>query len=513
MAIYSCNLASIGRTTHAPGTAGAHLRYISREGAEPVVEAHVIPLDPIAARTWMDREEQVSRANARLCDKVRIAIPRELGQAERLQLVREFVRDVTQDRVPWMFAIHQRGEDEHNPHAHIVLRDRDLETGKRVLRLSDSARDRIKAGLEPKAVEWIRERWERLANDALARAGHAQRIDRRTLDAQGIDRTATIHVGPRGEEVERHVQRPNSKARINGAGREIDYPAIDKGRTRKERNAEIVDLNLEKAARSPDFETRQWAIFERAQTGLDRQLEQELSAQARERTKEQRAAKSVVRAELASLRDRKRAENAQARGRHREKFTAAISSLRQRQAKERGELLRSQRSLWSRLRRAVDLTGNLRRRHIETRKAQIVAHKAERTDLARQSRGEWATHRKGLAERYAPREETLAAKRRETLAALKLAHQRGEASADAKLQLRERERETERQRTAAAIRAAKSRAVPSPGAATTNSNQADRRSSVRAALERTQFTVSQRQTQPEYSRQPHSPGQDRSPGR
>jgi hypothetical protein len=33
MAIYSCNLKSIGRTTHQAGTAGAHIRYISRSEA------------------------------------------------------------------------------------------------------------------------------------------------------------------------------------------------------------------------------------------------------------------------------------------------------------------------------------------------------------------------------------------------------------------------------------------------------------------------------------------------
>jgi hypothetical protein len=35
MAIYSLNLKSIGRTTHAAGTAGAHLLYIARPEAKP----------------------------------------------------------------------------------------------------------------------------------------------------------------------------------------------------------------------------------------------------------------------------------------------------------------------------------------------------------------------------------------------------------------------------------------------------------------------------------------------
>ena len=38
-------------------------------------------------------------------------------------------------------------------HAHIVARDRYIDTGKQTLRWSDSVRDRIKAGLPENAVE------------------------------------------------------------------------------------------------------------------------------------------------------------------------------------------------------------------------------------------------------------------------------------------------------------------------------------------------------------------------
>lgn len=455
MAIYSCSLASIGRTTHASGTAGAHLRYVSREGAAPIVEAHVIPLDPAEARTWMDREEAAARANARLVDKVRVAIPRELDHEQRVALVRDFVRDVTGDRVPWLFAIHQQGEDKHNPHAHIVLRDRDLETGRRVLRLSDSARDREKAGLEPKAVEWIRERWEHYANAALERAGHEVRIDRRTLKAQGIDREPTIHIGVRGAQVERHVHQPQSKKRRNALGREIDYPSIDKGRTRMDRHAEIVDLNLERASRAPDFETRRRAQSERQQQKLDRALEKELSELARRRTQENRKLRARFRAEAAALRhDRARAYQSGVT-RHRESLTAQVLALRNRQAAERAAIARKQDSLWGRFKRVVDVTGTTRARHTQERTAQIAAHKFERRDLAQRARADWGDFRDALAQRFAPKLDELADQRRAALATMKEMHMRGEASADAKRQLRERAREEERLRVEEEIRRAK----------------------------------------------------------
>ena len=121
-----------------------------------------MPDDPDQARNWMDRAERASRKNARLLDKIRIALPRELNEAERAQLVRDFMDDLTGDaRVPWFAGIHQTGTDAHNPHVHIAVHDREVESGKRLLRLSDSTRDRIKTGLPgPKAVNWIRERWE-----------------------------------------------------------------------------------------------------------------------------------------------------------------------------------------------------------------------------------------------------------------------------------------------------------------------------------------------------------------
>jgi hypothetical protein len=466
MAIYSCNLASIGRTTHSPGTAGAHLRYIGREGAQPIVEAHVIPIDPTAARTWMDREEHRARANARLCDKLRVAIPRELDETQRLQLVRDFVQDLTGGRVPWMFAIHQRGEDTNNPHAHIVLRDRDLETGKRVLRLSDSARDRAKAGLEPKAVEWIRARWERCANAALEHAGHAARIDRRSLEAQGIDRAATIHIGPRGEEVERHVQRPTSKKRVNGAGREIDYPAIDQGRTRKDRNAEIIDMNLERAARSPDHETRTWARFEREQIKLDRKLESDLAVLSRRRTMEQRQLRASFRVQATELRQRRDDERHAGHAIHRENLSGCVRALRDRQAQERAALARKQESLWGRFSRVADVTGSTRRRQSEVRRTQIATHKIERSDLARRSRQDWTAFGDALGGKFAPQEDALAEQRREALATMRIMHMRGEAQADAKRQLREQAREAERQQVAASLTGMMQRApasVPTTG--------------------------------------------------
>jgi hypothetical protein len=58
--------------------------------------------------------------------------------------------------------------------------------------------DRAKKGLGPakKEITEIRERWATLSNAHLERAGHKERIDHRSLEAQGIDREPTVHLGP-----------------------------------------------------------------------------------------------------------------------------------------------------------------------------------------------------------------------------------------------------------------------------------------------------------------------------
>lgn len=447
MAIYSCNLSSVGRTTHAAGTAGCHLAYVGREGADAHLEAHCIPLDPTAARAWMDREEVHDRANARLIDKVRVAIPRELNRDQRADLVRNFVRGITRDRVPWLFGIHQDGKDEHNPHAHIVLRDRDIETGRRVLLLSSSAKDREKLGLEPKAVEWIRERWEHHANAALERAGVEARIDRRTLEAQGIDREPMLHLGPRAQHIERFVERPSSKKRVNALGREVDYPAIDAGKTRRERNAEIIDLNLERRTRSPDLETRVWAQFERGQRQLDDRLERALAEQARRRTKDERALNAEFRSKVREIALAKKTAYLDGIKLQRTELAPRRVEMRSRHRDERDAMHRTQTSFWSRLCRAIDITGSTRRRHQAARRDLVAAHKDERADLARVSSAAKSALRDRVTECFAPAHGHVIDQRKLALSSMRAVRLQADAMDDMKRQLREAHRERDRLRT------------------------------------------------------------------
>jgi hypothetical protein len=190
MAIFHLNHRPIGRSTHRSGYAAAHARYILRSSAV-VYAAATLPnaeRTPAASVQWFRDRERTARANARLADRVVVALPLELSLDEQKHLLRDFLATLDpQSRCPMIYAIHARNEDAQNPHAHIMLIDADRETGKRVLMLS-----------ERKSTERLREAWEQSVNRALEQKGLDVRVDRRTLAAQGIEREPEIHVGPAG---------------------------------------------------------------------------------------------------------------------------------------------------------------------------------------------------------------------------------------------------------------------------------------------------------------------------
>ncbi len=242
MAIYSLHHSHVGRRTQAqPGTAGAHVRYITRAGAARLVMGEHMPTGRDQARAWIDEQEMTGRKDGRVIDKLMVALPRELDGQQRAELVREFVAAIGGGRVSWLAAVHDRGEDEHNPHAHIILRDKDHETGKRVFGTSGRG-----------STDRLREIWETVANRVLEREGQEARIDRRSLADQALAREPGIHVGPNVLAMEERGLRPESLAQDHttsrGNERVIDWPTIDQGRTRADRQREIEAMNRDREA-------------------------------------------------------------------------------------------------------------------------------------------------------------------------------------------------------------------------------------------------------------------------
>jgi len=261
MAIYSLSHKSIGKSTQADRyTASAHILYITRTRALHHIEAERMPQNGEHAADWMRHQEDHDRANARVVDKVMLALPRELSPSQRVALVRDFAESVSKGRAPWLAAFHDNTEEAHNPHCHLVFRDRDPETRKRVVGFSEKG-----------STDRLRVAWESHTNEALRLAKRPERIDRRTLEAQGVARRPTIHEGVRARRMARDGRRPRSRNRRfrNGFGarqreRVVDYRKIDQGRSRGDYNAAITA-----AKPSPAQERDYWEVLEQDRTRKD----------------------------------------------------------------------------------------------------------------------------------------------------------------------------------------------------------------------------------------------------
>ena len=217
---------------------------------------------------WNAAEVAENRSNSRVAREYEIALPHELSPSERLELVREFAAEIANRHgVAVDFAIHapHREGDERNHHAHLLATTRVIEPGglgeKATIEWSDT--NRRKADLEParKEVEAIRERWADLANERLQERGLEVRIDHRSLEAQGIERAPTTHLGPavigmerRGIETEvgRRVEREQEtdvQQRLENAA---ELGKIEREQVQTQRSILDLSNDLQQALRDRD---------------------------------------------------------------------------------------------------------------------------------------------------------------------------------------------------------------------------------------------------------------------
>lgn len=157
---------------------------------------------------WNRVEAGEKRKDAQTARELRIMIPRELDPQERITVIRDYVlrsfvaKGMIAD-VAWHNKVASDGKEQ--PHAHVMLTMRPLaEAGFGRKSRHDWVPDpsgRAHADGRPVLVvsnenswncpayfERCREDWEKIANDALADAGSAARIDRRSLLERGLSR-------------------------------------------------------------------------------------------------------------------------------------------------------------------------------------------------------------------------------------------------------------------------------------------------------------------------------------
>jgi ATP-dependent exoDNAse (exonuclease V) alpha subunit len=145
---------------------------------------------------WERVEQAETEPNALLARRLIVALPHELTDAQRIQLVHNFVLEnfvvlgMVVDLSIHEPIEHKDGskEDERNYYTHILLTTRTL--------TQEGFGDKCDEwGEKPLLLRW-RERWAAAVNSALESAGIEARVDHRSLKNQGIERKPDKHRGP-----------------------------------------------------------------------------------------------------------------------------------------------------------------------------------------------------------------------------------------------------------------------------------------------------------------------------
>ena len=215
MAIYHLHVKVIGRKAGSSAVASAAYRSASRMRDERidrvqdfsnkrgVVHSEIMLPDNAPEhlgdreRLWNDVEAFEVRKDAQLAREVEFAIPREMTQAQGIELARDFaqVEFVDQGMIADLNVHWDIGEDGMpKPHAHVMLTMRSVDENGFGQKVRDWNRTEM--------VERWRERWAEHVNERLAELDIDARIDHRSLEAQGIGLEPQSQIGAPAQRIE-----------------------------------------------------------------------------------------------------------------------------------------------------------------------------------------------------------------------------------------------------------------------------------------------------------------------
>ena len=228
MAIYHLSVKAVSRSAGRSATAAAAYRagckitdertgemhdYTRKGGVE---SADIVLPDGAASwatdrsKLWNAAELAEKRKDACVAREFEVALPEELSSVERRRLALDFAKDMAnREGCAVDVAIHAPGKegDSRNHHAHILRTTRKVETDGLGAKLDTEKAGRKRAD----DLEAVRSRWAQMTNERLRENGIDAVVDHRSLEAQGIDRAPTKHLGPTATAIERRTQEPSRK--------------------------------------------------------------------------------------------------------------------------------------------------------------------------------------------------------------------------------------------------------------------------------------------------------------
>ena len=241
--------------------------------------------------SYWSAADEYERANGRLYSEVQFALPKELNEAERRSAASDFAAQLTgPEKLPHTMAIHRGGAEGENPHAHLMYSERGHDGIERSAeqwfrRYNGKAPETggARKSRAAKAGDWLdktRKAWEQTANQALERAGRAERIDGRSLGerrdeayrsgdlerAAELSREPNVHLGPSrhregsGAAVEEKLQkaeRVEQGNRADAAARDSDSQEVAR-----------IEGEIRRA------EARLKEIYDRVRRAIDQRIQQ-----------------------------------------------------------------------------------------------------------------------------------------------------------------------------------------------------------------------------------------------
>jgi ATP-dependent exoDNAse (exonuclease V) alpha subunit len=260
------------------------------------------------AALWNAAEQKETRKNSTVAREFEIALPDELTPAERQRLAHDLAREIVERHgCAADVAIHAPGADgdHRNHHAHILLSTRRLGPDG----FTEKTRELDDQKTGPQLVTQWRERFASLQNERFRENGLEVRVDHRRLEAQGIDREPTRHLGPAASGYERRTGEPSRKrldyeaeaaerlARAKAAGelerqsRQIDRSIIDLSGDLEAAKAERLQAEQERQRAGMEAVRAQFEAHKVAEAGKQQARE------AFERFKAEQAAKQQAEVE------------------------------------------------------------------------------------------------------------------------------------------------------------------------------------------------------------------------
>jgi Ti-type conjugative transfer relaxase TraA len=271
LAIYHLQMKPISRSSGRSAVASAAYRAAEkltneREGQthdftrkEGVEHAEIVLPEASSAdwardrsKLWNAAEFSENRKDARVAREFEIGLPHELSKEQRLELTREFAAELANRYGAAVdFTIHRPHEesDVRNHHAHVMMTTRKVED----YGLGDKTHMEWKnerllgQGLPTSHMQLsdIRQSWEDIANERLAKAGLEIRVDHRSHAERGLEIAPTEHMGVHATQMQRR-------------GKPVDRARVDEAATK--RNAELI---REKPEQVLTLITNEKSVFDR----------------------------------------------------------------------------------------------------------------------------------------------------------------------------------------------------------------------------------------------------------